>query len=287
MGVSPKAYSGRVDDLLTILRRRVAVTEVQGWRTRRRPGTWAPVGVMVHHTAGTKSLNVIVSGRSDLAGPLANLHVPKHGAVNLVSAGRCNHAGTGARLVLDETRRDVAPSGDAVARGLLDGPVGNGLYFGFECENLGNGVDPWPVEQLETIARAAAAVCHSYGWSASRVVAHREWTRRKPDPRGFSMDSMRARVDSLLRPPTPQGVTVFDPPLVMQPIVSSAKDPQRGGSWLLGKDGSVYAFDGARYLGGPNGKPYFVGRTAHHLEVTADGRYAVVASSGEQYGPGF
>lgn len=93
--------------------------------------------------------------------------------------------------------------------------------------------------------------------------------------------------DPFAAPTTPSGVTVFNPPLSLPPIVSSAKDPERGGSWLLAQDGAVFAFDGARYLGGANGKAYFAGRTASHLEVTADGRYTIVATSGERYGPGF
>ncbi len=88
-------------------------------------------------------------------------------------------------------------------------------------------------------------------------------------------------------PQVPQGVSVFNPPLSLQPIVSSAKDPLAGGLWLLGLDGSVYAFDGARYLGGCNGKSYFAGRIAANLEVTAEGSYRIVARSGEKYGPGF
>ncbi len=88
--------------------------------------------------------------------------------------------------------------------------------------------------------------------------------------------------------PTPSnGVSVFNPALVLQPVVSSAKDPVGGGSWLLGRDGSVYAFDGARFLGGCNGKPYFVGRTAAFFELTPDNRYIIVATSGERYGPAF
>ncbi len=100
------------------------------------------------------------------------------------------------------------------------------------------------------------------------------------------MDFPSSPTPQPLPPPQP-GVTVFNPPLTLPPIVSSAKDPVTGGSWLLGRDGGVFAFDGARFLGSAAGKPYFAGRTAAQLEVTADGRYVVVASSGERYGPGF
>lgn len=100
------------------------------------------------------------------------------------------------------------------------------------------------------------------------------------------------------KPNPPKGSTVFNPPYRLPfPIASSAKDPVTGGSWLLLTDGSIQAFDGARYLGGCNEKAYFAGRTAKALAVgsamTAEERaarpdgYVIVATSGERYGPGF
>lgn len=98
------------------------------------------------------------------------------------------------------------------------------------------------------------------------------------------------RIDYPLPPPpaTTPGVTVYNPPLTLpRPIASSAKDPLNGGSWILLTDGAIYALDGARYLGAANGKGYFLGRTAQRLEITPDGRYIIVATSGEKYGPNF
>jgi len=86
------------------------------------------------------------------------------------------------------------------------------------------------------------------------------------------------------RPPyTPTGVTpMFDPPLQ---IAASLECPT-GGTWLFGQDGSVYAFGGAPYLGGANGKPYFANRKVAKANLV-DGKYQIVATSGETYGPGF
>lgn len=75
---------------------------------------------------------------------------------------------------------------------------------------------------------------------------------------------------------------MFSPPL----SVCAELDCPTGGVWLLAPDGAVYAFGGAPYLGGCNGKPYFVGRTAAQLRLI-DGKYQIVATSGEAYGPGF
>lgn len=78
---------------------------------------------------------------------------------------------------------------------------------------------------------------------------------------------------------------LYSPPIQVEPIVADLACPT-GGAWLLAASGAVYAFGGAPYLGGPNGKAYFEGRVAARLEPV-DGKYTVVAESGEKYGPGF
>ncbi|HMC81008.1 MAG TPA: CHAP domain-containing protein [Acidimicrobiia bacterium] len=75
-------------------------------------------------------------------------------------------------------------------------------------------------------------------------------------------------------------------PVQFEPIVDQLQGPT-GGVLLLATSGAVYALMGAPYQGGANGKDYFRGRTAARLEATTDGRYAIVALSGERYGPGF
>lgn len=265
------------------------VAEVSGWQTRERPGSFAPVGVIIHHTAGHNDLNVIVNGRSDLPGPLSNLWISKAGKVHVVSDGRCNHAGNGAQVVLDEVRIGRAPSGDAAARNLSDSVNGNSYFYGIEAENYGDGKDPWPPAQLEAIARSAAALCKHHGWSGSRAIGHREWTRRKIDPRGFSMQSMRERVRSLAT--QTEVKPMFNPSLIMEPIVGTAKDSATGGIWLLAESGAIYAFENARGVRGTNGRSYFAGRKAATFDRDQDGFavapagkiLTVIATSGERY----
>ena len=61
---------------------------------------------------------------------------------------------------------------------------GNGLFYGFENENRGDGVDPYPEVRLDAMAMAAAALCRPALLGTNRVIAHKEWTRNKPvDPR--------------------------------------------------------------------------------------------------------
>jgi hypothetical protein len=180
-------------DIAALLRAAGAtVNEVRDWRSRAAHGGFTPIGIVMHHTVSTNSLADIVANRK------ANFHVKKNGLINVVSGGRANHAGLGARQVLDEVSRGVAPSGTALQRKLRDGPVGNGFFYGFENENLGDGIAPWPEAQLDAMATGAAALCQRHCWSANRVISHAEWTRRKIDPRGVDMNDFRARVAELL-----------------------------------------------------------------------------------------
>lgn len=110
----------------------LAVNEVANWRTNGRPGGLQPIGIVLHHTAGNNDLNIVVDGRPDLRGPLANFYVGRNAQIHVVSGGRANHAGFGAQRPLDEVQRGVAQSDTAARRGLTDGPVGNGYFYGFE-----------------------------------------------------------------------------------------------------------------------------------------------------------
>lgn len=171
------------------------VVEVGNWRTHNRnhKGPWGPVhGVMIHHTVtrGTAdTVRICRDGYAQLPGPLCHGVVAKDGTVHLIGYGRANHAGLGdddvLRAVIAE--RGLPPDNEADTDG-------NRHFYGFECENLGDGEDPWPAAQLEAVERAAAAVCRRHGWNERSVIGHREWQPGKVDPRGFTMPSMRARI---------------------------------------------------------------------------------------------
>lgn len=175
----------------------LVVNESAGWRARSSQGEngrFEPVGVMMHHTVG-----VGAGALADIvANVKANFFVDRAGVITVVAGGRANHAGTGAQRVLDEVRRGLAPTGTAARRGLTDGPIGNADFYGFENENRGDGVQPWPDVQVESMVRGAAALCRRHGWTGSRVISHAEWTSRKIDPRGIDMNAFRGRVAALL-----------------------------------------------------------------------------------------
>ena len=171
------------------------VVEVGDWRTHNRnhKGPWGPLhGVMIHHTV-TKGTDTTVricrDGYSSLPGPLCHGVIDKKGIVHLVGWGRANHAGLGDDDVLDAVIDERALPADNEAN-----TDGNRHFIGFECENLGDGKDPWPAAQLDAIEKAAAAVCRLLNWDAESVIGHLEWQPGKVDPRGFTMRAMRDRI---------------------------------------------------------------------------------------------
>ncbi|MFJ8791390.1 N-acetylmuramoyl-L-alanine amidase [Streptomyces sp. NPDC102462] len=180
----------------------VTVAEHAGWRTHNRNsvGAWGPVnGILIHHTAGTSSLGIVYSGRSDLPGPLAHTHLSKKGVATMVSAGRANHAGKAAKnafnALVAESSTHPKP---AASSGTVDG---NAHLYGIEIENRGDGKDPYPAAQYDAAVRWAAALCRAHGWSADSVAGHKETSiEGKVDP-SFGMDAFRAKVDERLQHP--------------------------------------------------------------------------------------
>ncbi|UQA93176.1 N-acetylmuramoyl-L-alanine amidase [Streptomyces halobius] len=176
------------------------VVEVDGWQTHHRnaKGPWGPVhGVLVHHTATSgaeATVRLCYDGHADLPGPLCHGVITKDGTVHLVGCGRANHAGRGdgdvLRAVIAEKRLPPDNESDA---------DGNRAFYGFECENLGDGTDPWPEPQVEALEKAAAAICRAHGWTERSVLGHLEWQPGKVDPRGLSMHGLRERIAARLK----------------------------------------------------------------------------------------
>lgn len=184
----------------------LTVVEVGSWRTHNRneKGAWGPTnGVLVHHTvtSGTsKTVQICKDGYSGLPGPLCHGVVGKDGVVYLVGYGRANHAGGGDPNVLSQViAENYGTTPSKPKKGNSDGVDGNSRFYGFECENLGDGKDPWPAKQVEAIVRASAAVCRAHKWGAKSVIGHLEWSDDKVDPRGFTMASIRTRVAERLK----------------------------------------------------------------------------------------
>lgn len=185
----------------------LTVRERDGWKTHNRAGhgAWGPLyGVMVHHTGGGESGSddILSRGLSDLPGPLCQGAIHKDGIVTAIGWGRANHAGGGDPGVLAAVKAEDYPLPRTNEHQGSDGAVdGNAHFVGYECINKGDGKDPWPAVQLEAIARACAAVCRLYDWSADSVIRHMDWSDWKPDPKGVDWGKMRSRIDEILAGP--------------------------------------------------------------------------------------
>jgi len=137
-----------------------------------------PRGVVCHHDAGgnppgvhDRVPSVIINGRPDLAGPLAQFWLETDGDVHVVALGRANHAGAGSW------------------RGLSQ----NSQVWGIEANNTG--FAPWPDEQLEAWYKLCAALCDFSDFEPAMVCGHKEWAPgRKPDPHTLNMDTFRNNV---------------------------------------------------------------------------------------------
>ncbi|MFD0436995.1 N-acetylmuramoyl-L-alanine amidase [Streptomyces chartreusis] len=177
----------------------LTVVEVGDWEhhNRNAKGPFGSLhGVMIHHTVtrGTDTtVRICRDGYSGLPGPLCHGVIDKKGVVHLVGYGRANHAGLGdpdvLRAVIDER---ALPADDQASTD------GNRHFYGFECENMGDGEDPWPEAQLLAIEKVSAAICRHHGWSERSVIGHKEWQPGKSDPRGYTMDGMRGRIGKRL-----------------------------------------------------------------------------------------
>lgn len=186
------AYKRLPDNLPTILRSYgLKVVTVPGWKTRGRPvtvGEFNPVGVLCHHTATSVSssnaavIRLLVDGRSDLPGPLAQLGLGRDGTVYIIASGRANHAG------------EAKPSGTVA------GGDGNKLYVGIEAFNNGVNED-WPKVQMEAYVLLCAVLCVDITLNSEQTVrAHKETSvTGKIDPHGIVMNPFRDRVDSKIR----------------------------------------------------------------------------------------
>jgi hypothetical protein len=207
----------------------LTVIEVDGWRERSHPGEFTPQGGVWHHTAGVNDVGVVINGRRDLAGPLANLYHGRDGTWTVVSGGVAWHAGPGSRQVFENLRAGKAPKGDAHALGLVDDfHNANHFLIGIESEG-GVGVGDWPDVQIESLIAGTAALSRELGLGADQWVHHREWTRRKEDM-SYRGD-LRGRVAALLGSGHPAPASVMegipaDVPEEQPPTVTPAPNPE-------------------------------------------------------------
>jgi hypothetical protein len=218
----------------------LTVQEHAGWRTHERDDetgkTFGPVhGVLIHHTAGLGVENYVFGGSSQLPGPLCHGYIDKKGVVHMISPGRANHAGGGDPAVLKQVTDEsygTAPSKPKFGEGDSGAADGNDAFYGFECENKGDGKDPWPAVQVIAMVKASAAIVRAYKWTEKSVIGHLEWSNQKVDPKGVPMPDFRTKVKAALavapgkwngtpaKPPT----TTTPPPATPAPTKDQTQD---------------------------------------------------------------
>ncbi|MES2295266.1 MAG: N-acetylmuramoyl-L-alanine amidase [Pseudomonadota bacterium] len=189
------------------------VIEHEGWQTNGRGPLVAIEGVICHHTAGppapkggpTPSLNLVLNGRPDLAGPLSQLYLARDGTFHVLAAGRCNHAGAGQWRHIH----------------------GNSSSLGIEAENAGDGHDPWPAVQMDAYARGVAAILKHLSLTADDCCGHKEFATppgRKIDP-SFDMAEFRAQVAQFMGDPTTGNFPVVAPAISPRTVKLGSTGP--------------------------------------------------------------
>lgn len=169
----------------------LTVVEEPGWKARGRDWrSGEPSGLMQHHTAPPVPYPVkklYLTRPAVLGGAYAikcNFNIKPDGTVHVIAAGRCNYSsGKGSKRVLNEVRADVAPSGSARSRGLIDNWGGNPYYINDETDHAGDR-SPIPAAQYRAVVLTKVAILRRLEYMTSnRLIAHAEHTRRKIDPR--------------------------------------------------------------------------------------------------------
>lgn len=196
-------------ELIDALRKYDVPVEVVAGASTRGAANITPKVFVGHHTAGPStgdrpSLNIVIHGRPDLDGPLANVFLTRGGVAVIVACGTSNNAGAGG----------------------FRGVTGNQNTAACEAESAGQG--DWTSLQLRNYPRVAAAFLDVMGRDASWYCSHRTWApTRKIDPKGLSDDWMRVRVAALLAnpaPPTEEGLSVAD----MNTLTADIAELKRG-----------------------------------------------------------
>ena len=159
------------------------VVEEGDWEHRGRDGSFAPYGVLWHHTGSTASYsnpfptkNTLINGRPDLAGPLCHVGIGYDGVCHVIAAGRANHAG--------------ACNGFGPFSSSQDG---NAQLVGFEIDY--DGTQHMSPEQKDAATRCSAAVLKRFNRNEDYAARHAETsTTGKWDTGGVTGDQLRAMI---------------------------------------------------------------------------------------------
>lgn len=166
----------------------MGVLPYAGWQTRGS-SIFDPQGSVNHHTAGSPygllpSLNTLLYGRPDVAGPLCNAALARNACLHLLAAGRSNNAG----------------------KGSWKGVTGNSRVWGLEVEHIGFSSEVVGVARWEAMWRWHRACADFSGFGIDMICQHFEWAPTRKidfvktitDPNVF-----RRRVGEIVKPVQP------------------------------------------------------------------------------------
>jgi hypothetical protein len=188
----------------------VKYREITGWdkltsgRDDETGKPFGPVfGCITHHTGDdapdSADRQIIINGRSDLPGPLAQFGLNDDGVVDLITFLRANHAGGGdpevLEAVINESYGNYPPK-TQYHEGSPGATDGNDCFYGVETYYSGS--HPMTSAQYESLTKLWAAICDHYGWSAKSVIGHKEWSNWKIDPGKVDMNELRGDIQALL-----------------------------------------------------------------------------------------
>ncbi len=171
-----------------------------GWVTHNHNDRQSPLDLemlVVHHTGDDApddaDLRVLWNGRSDLPGPLCTGGIRDDGTLELISWGTSYQAGPGAANVLAAVRNGYVSNPPKPGPDSING---NRISMGWETMYSGKNA---PTDAAtDTLIRLNAAICWYLKWPATRVIGHREWTTRKPDPGSLSMAELRSSIQKAI-----------------------------------------------------------------------------------------
>ncbi|AUV60330.1 endolysin [Gordonia phage Flakey] len=121
----------------------------RGWESRGNGQSPAYKGLVIHHTAGGRNVNIdqiLIDGRWDLPGPLCNFCIMYDGDLGVIAANPANHAGASGGW-------DTAP---LPRTGLFNREV-------LGCEVQYPGVEPMAQVQYESAKRLSVATMEVLG----------------------------------------------------------------------------------------------------------------------------
>lgn len=174
------------------------LVEQSGWKTRSNNHKMPLLQstVMVHHTGGTNTPTsyLIKPGDRPELGILANIHITKDKIV-ILAAGPASHAGSGTKSNWTKTSQGKASlTSNMIPSKPDDNWSANRYSVGIEVNGAG-GASEWSSWTKRAVLAVVTAFQIAGKWGSNpKVLAHKEFTYRKPGDPYMNMGNFRNKV---------------------------------------------------------------------------------------------